>query len=194
MPTLVELTAQIVASNASGSSMTPEELVKSLQQVHATLKALETGDTIPVESLPSVEPPRMTIKQAFKKDEVICFICNKGFKTLKRHLAVAHDMKPGQYRKEYGIPSTQSLAAKSYVESRRQMAIDKGLGDGLAKARATKKAEIELGKAALPVVTVNAPVPVVKKKPVVPDKVEILTDPAKVKKTSSVKSAPKSKK
>jgi len=61
-------------------------------------------------------------------------------KTLARHLKTAHDLKPGQYRKQFGIPSSQSLAARSYSESRRQLAIDRGLGEGLAKARAARKA------------------------------------------------------
>jgi len=65
-------------------------------------------------------------------------ICGKAMKTLTRHLKTAHDLKPGQYRKQFGIPSKQSLAAKSYSESRRQMAIDRGLGDKLALARAAR--------------------------------------------------------
>lgn len=46
--------------------------------------------------------PQLTIKQAFKKDEVICMICNKEFKTLKRHLTMSHQLKPGEYRKQFG--------------------------------------------------------------------------------------------
>ncbi|MHB1400351.1 MAG: MucR family transcriptional regulator, partial [Trichloromonadaceae bacterium] len=38
------------------------------------------------------------------------------------------------------IPRTQPLAAKAYSESRRQMAIEKDLGAGLAKARAARGA------------------------------------------------------
>jgi predicted transcriptional regulator len=69
-------------------------------------------------------------------------------KTLTRHLKTAHDLKPGQYRKQFGIPSTQSLAAKNYSESRRQMAIDRGLGDKLAAARAARKPAAPKAKAA----------------------------------------------
>lgn len=54
---------------------------------------------------------------------------------MTRHLKTAHDLEPGQHRKQFGIPGSQSLAAKSYSGSRRQMAIDRGLGEGLAKAR-----------------------------------------------------------
>ncbi len=66
-------------------------------------------------------------------------ICGKEMKTLARHLKTAHGMKPSEYRKQFEIPRTQPLAARSYSESRRQMAVDRGLGDNLAKARAARK-------------------------------------------------------
>jgi len=99
-------------------------------------------------------------------------ICNKGgFKTLTRHLTTAHNLKPGQYRKQFNIPSTQKLAAKSYSEERSKAAIDRGMVDILAKAREKRMANIEAKKAAVPAVRVKAPVPAVKKKATVPAKV-----------------------
>jgi predicted transcriptional regulator len=174
MPTLIELTAAIVSAHVSNNQMTSDEILQELQKVHASLKALEAGLPIAVGTATSTEAPRLSIKQAFKKDEVICLVCGKGgFKTLKRHLGQAHDLKPGQYRKQFGIPSTQSLAAKSYSESRRQVALDNNLADGLAKARAAKKA------AAVPIVKVIAPVPAVKQKATVTAVRKKATVPAK---------------
>jgi predicted transcriptional regulator len=64
--------------------------------------------------------PTLTLKEAFRKNEIVCLICGKGgFKTLARHLSTAHDMKPGAYRKQFGIPSKQVLAAKSHSVDRR---------------------------------------------------------------------------
>lgn len=126
-------------------------------------------------------------------------VCGKGgFKTLKRHLGQAHDLKPGQYRKQFGIPFSQKLAAKSYSESRRQVAIDNKLGEGLAKYRADKKKS-----AAVPIVKVKAPVPMVKEKALlpavrakaaVPAKIEVAKAPVKANKPSGEKPAPKAKK
>lgn len=136
MPSLLELTAQIVSAHISIKSMSSDKLIQEIQDIHASLKSID--------SCLVIEPKtskQLTIKQAFKKDEVICMICGKGgFKTLKRHLAQAHDLKPGQYRKQFNIPSSISLTAKSYSESRKKMAIDKGLGEGLASARAVRAA------------------------------------------------------
>jgi predicted transcriptional regulator len=132
---LIELAADIVIAHASTTEMTSDELNNEIRTVYATLKGLEQGES---QGAPGV--PAMTVKQAFKKDQVACMICGKtGLITLKRHLTTAHDMKPGQYRKQFSIPKDQPLAAKDYVEKRRQMALDKGLGENLAKARAAKK-------------------------------------------------------
>ena len=47
-------------------------------------------------------------------------------------------MKPGQYRKAFGIPVGTPLVAKNYSEARKKMALDLNLADGLAKARAAR--------------------------------------------------------
>jgi predicted transcriptional regulator len=164
MPTLIELTAQIVAAHAGNTQMTSEELFQDLQRVHASLMVLESGVSAEQE-----QTKQLTIKQAFKKDEVICMVCRKGgFKTLKKHLAIAHQLTPGQYRKQFGIPSSQSLAARSYSESRRQTAIESGLGENLAKAREIRAANMKRKKAAVPAVKIKPPVPAVKAKASVP--------------------------
>jgi len=168
MSTILELTASIVSAHVSNKQMTSDEMLQELQKVYESLKALEAGSPIGPEALASTETPKLSIKQAFKKDEVICMVCGKGgFKTLKRHLNQAHNLKPGQYRKQFGIPSTQSLSAKSYSESRRQTALDNNLADGLAKARAKKAGKT----ASVPMKTTKAPVPAVRKKAAVPAKV-----------------------
>jgi len=161
MSSLTELTAQIVAARVAKKDMSTEEFQQEMQMIYSFLKGVEEGSVQPSTLASSEEPkPQLTIKQAFKKDEVICMICNKGFKTLKRHLTMAHQLKPGEYRRQFGIPSSQSLAAKSYSESRRQMALEKGLGAGLASFRASEKAR----KGAIQAVKVKAPAPAVKAK------------------------------
>jgi predicted transcriptional regulator len=98
MPTLIELTTQIVSAHVSNNKMTALEMLQELQKVYASLKALKAGSPISIGSSTPTEAPKLTIKQAFKKDEVICMVCNKGgFKTLKRHLTMIHGLKPGEY-------------------------------------------------------------------------------------------------
>ena len=148
MATLCELAAQIVAAHAETTPMKVDELLKVIDDVFNALQSLESGK--PIETTTEVKSV-LTLKQAFKKDEVICMICGKGgMKTLTRHIKQAHDLKPGQYRKKFGIPRTQSLTAKNFSEARKKLAEERGLGDVLAKAR-EKRAAILKAKKATPV-------------------------------------------
>jgi hypothetical protein len=104
------------------------------------------------------------MKKAFQNDQVGCLVCGKtGFKTLTRHLKQAHDLKPGQYRKQFNIPSSQSLTAKNYSEARRKSANENNLAANLEKARAVKAAN---NKAAAKNSAVVAAAKPVKTKPV----------------------------
>ena len=148
MATLVELAAEIVSSHASATKLSTEELLQEIKKVYGTLKQLEGGVVETVLSAEEEQKPEITVRQAFKPNEVICMICGKGgMKTLARHLSQAHAMKPGEYKKQFGIPSKQPLAAKKFSEERRKMAQERGMADVLAKAREKRAANIQAKKA-----------------------------------------------
>lgn len=157
---LRELTAEIVIAHANMNALSSDDLLKELKAVYATLQGLQTGEIempdqepkkrgrkakIAAEAIAEEKPvippaPALTIEEAFKPDQVACMVCGKkGMVTLKRHLASAHNLKPGKYRKQFQIPKDQPLAATQYVEKRRQIALDRGLAEKLAAARAAKK-------------------------------------------------------
>ena len=148
MATIVEIAAQLVSSHAASTPMTSDELLAEITKVHAALKCLESCQSVTGAGTEEIKPT-LTLKEAFKKNEIVCLICGKGgFKTLARHLSIAHDMKPGAYKKQFGIPSKQVLAAKSYSEARRKGALEGGLADNLAKAREVRMGNIEAKKVA----------------------------------------------
>ena len=145
MATLLELAASIVESHASTTAMTTEDLLKEINLVYNSLKNLEAGVTVLAVAEENVST--ITAKQSIKPNEVICLICGKGgMKTLARHLSTAHNMKPGEYKRQFGIPSNQPLTAKKFSEARRKSAQDRGLGDNLAKAREVRMANIAAAK------------------------------------------------
>jgi predicted transcriptional regulator len=137
MATILEMAADIVAAHASTTNMTKEELVSELNDIYNALNRLEKGEVL-TEPAEEESGPAVSRKKAFGRDKIYCMICGKGMKTLARHLKTSHDMTASEYRKQFDIPRSQSLAAKSYSEKRRQMAIDRGLGEKLAKARAAR--------------------------------------------------------
>ena len=181
MATLLEMVKDIVAAHAQATPMTTGELISELQKVYATLQALETGTPVPPEVAALTEEavaPTLTLKQAFKKDEVICMVCGKGgMKVLTRHLSQVHQIKPGQYRKQFGIPKSQPLMSKSYAAKRKEIAAGMDLTGNLEKARAARQGNTAnlpavKHKAPVPAKRVKAAVPAIRKKAGVPVKVE----------------------
>jgi len=154
---LVELTAGIVSSHAVGTEMSSDELIQEITRVFATLKKLET-DSAALETAPAPGAPLLTMKKAFQNDQVGCLVCGKtGFKTLTRHLKQAHDLKPGQYRRQFNIPSSQSLTAKNYSEARRKSANENNLAANLEKARAVRAAKNKTAAKGKPAAVIAKP-------------------------------------
>jgi predicted transcriptional regulator len=195
---LVELTAGIVSSHAVGTEMSSDELIQEITRVFALLKKLETDGTA-LETAPAPGAPALTMKKAFQNDQVGCLVCGKsGFKTLTRHLKQSHDLKPGQYRKQFNIPSSQSLTAKNYSEARRKSANENNLAANLEKARAVRAAKNKTAVKSTPAEVVAKPVksaPVKSAKPVKaakPAKAAKPVKPAKPAKPAKLKT-PKAK-
>jgi predicted transcriptional regulator len=149
-PSLLELAVNIVSSHASVSEMSTEELLLEIQKVHATLQKIEGGVVQEDTTVPEQQKVQaMSLKKAFQADQVFCMVCGKGgMKTLARHLAQAHNMKPGEYRKQFNISREQPLTARNFSESRKKMAQERGLAENLAKARAVRAAKIKAEKSA----------------------------------------------
>jgi predicted transcriptional regulator len=140
MATLLEMAKEIVAAHAQTTTLTTDELIQEIHQIHAVLQQLESGAS--PEASPSEAASAalsLTVKQAFKTNEVVCMICGKGgMKTLTRHLNQAHQVKPSQYRRQFGIPKSQPLMSRKYAETRKQIAATMDLGANLEKARAAR--------------------------------------------------------
>ena len=92
----------------------------------------------------------MSVEDSFRDDEIICLICGRGgMKTLARHLNFIHNLKPGAYRKLFGIQGKLPLTAKNYGQMRRDFVKLKKSADFLPKARAARAAKLS-GKATAP--------------------------------------------
>ena len=147
MATLLEMTADIVASHARTAPMTTDDIIQELKKVYAALQSIETGVPAEAQSADEGAAPALTVKQAFKTNEVVCMLCGKGgMKTLTRHLNQAHQMKPSHYRKQFNIPKTQPLMSKSYALKRKEIAAGMDLGANLSKAREARQINLQKGK------------------------------------------------
>jgi predicted transcriptional regulator len=141
---LLSLTAEIVSAHASTNELTQEALITEIGHVFAKLASLAgTEGTVEIAieagaaSAQEIKPA-VPLAAAFGADKVFCMVCGAGMKTLKRHLSAAHGMKPGQYRKQFGIPAGTLLVASKYSEARKEMAKGLNLAERLQKARAAR--------------------------------------------------------
>jgi len=132
---LLELTADIVSAHASVNEMGSDKLLEEVQSVFKTLESLAGSESTEVEAVGQDDKPAIQVSKAFGADKVGCCVCGKWFTTLKKHLAVSHNMTPKEYRKKYDIPSKTPLVARKYSEAKKRIAQEKGLAEKLAEGR-----------------------------------------------------------
>jgi predicted transcriptional regulator len=110
---LVALSADIVSAFVAHNNIPITDLAGLIASTHATLSGLGKKDTAP-ESEKLV--PAVTIKKSISADYLICLEDGKKFKSLKRHLRVAFNMTPAEYRARWNcrmitrwlLPTTQN--------------------------------------------------------------------------------------
>ena len=132
---LVELTTEIVSSHASVNEMSREELLEEIQEVFQKLNALVGVEGEAVEGVSAEVKPAIPLNAAFGAEQVFCMECGKGFTTLKKHLAVSHNLSPKEYRKKFNIPTKTPLVARNYSEAKKKIAQKLGLAEKLAAGR-----------------------------------------------------------
>ena len=124
---LVELTAEIVSSFVSNNNVHVGDVPTVISSVHAALAALQSGKPTAEPERPKVEPA-VSIRASVKPDAITCLYCGKKQRTLKRHLATAHNTTPSEYRETFGLKPDYPMVAPAYSDQRREMAVSLGLG------------------------------------------------------------------
>lgn len=132
---LVELTTEIVSAHASVNEMSREELLDEIQDVFRKLNGLVGVEGEAAGDDPAEVRPAIPLNAAFGAEQVFCMECGKGFTTLKKHLAVSHNLTPKDYRKKFKVPAKTPLVARNYSESKKRIAQKLGLAEKLAAGR-----------------------------------------------------------
>jgi predicted transcriptional regulator len=122
---LVELTAEIVSAYVSNNPLSVSEVSNVIMSVAANLSSLASE---PAESAPARPEPAVAVRRSVSRDQITCLVCGGKHKVLKRHLAVAHQLTPAEYRERYGLKRDYPMAAPSYVQERAEIAKRIGLG------------------------------------------------------------------
>ena len=133
---VASLTAEIVSAYVSNNETALSDVAALITAVAGQLSRIGTAPE-PVE----VEKPEpaVPIRRSIQRDRLLCLVCGKPQKVLKRHLAVRHDLTPAQYRERFGLKPDYPMAAPSYVQRRREVALQTGLGRLKKPARRPRK-------------------------------------------------------
>ncbi len=114
-----EMAADIVASYVGNNPMPVAKLPELIKTVYDVLAALEvSGEGAKAAKTPAVSPAK-SVGRGF----VVCLEDGLRFKSMKRHLEVAHGLSPDEYRAKWQLSRDHPIVAPAY--SRRRSAIAK---------------------------------------------------------------------
>jgi len=133
---LAQLTADIVAAYVSHNQIAPTDVARLVTLVAGELNKAGTEAETPPEDKPE---PAVSPRRSVRQDHLVCLVCGRRQKMLKRHLAVAHDLSPAAYRERFGLRPDYPMAAPNYTQQRRELALEMGLGQPRQAARRRRK-------------------------------------------------------
>jgi predicted transcriptional regulator len=123
LPTIPGLTAAIVSAYVSHHSLATADVGRLVTTVAEELAGLGR-----VLAPPAVPQPAVPVRQSVKPDHLVCLVCGKPFKSLRRHLRTSHDLTPDSYRKMFELGRDYPMVAAASSEQRAAIARRSGLG------------------------------------------------------------------
>jgi predicted transcriptional regulator len=98
----------IVSSYVAKNGVAVDQVAGVIAMVHRTLSGL--GENAPA-ALPEPLRPAVPIRRSVQPDYVACLECGFRAKILRRHLRVAHDLDPAEYRVPHPLEIAGGLPA-----------------------------------------------------------------------------------
>jgi predicted transcriptional regulator len=120
-----KLTTEIVVAYVTKNTIAPADLGGLIGAVGLALGILGRGSTGPAAAR---QEPAVPVRQSVRDDHLVCLVCGKRQKMLRRHLGVAHQLTPQAYREQFGLKPNYPMTAPGYSRHRSEMAKRVGLG------------------------------------------------------------------
>jgi len=138
-----EMAAEIVAAYVGRNPMPAAEVPELIKSVYDVPAALElSGDGPKPGKKPAVSPTK-SVGRGF----VVCLEDGLRFKSMKRHLDVAHGMSPEAYRAKWHLAKDHPIVAPTYSKRRSKIAKQAKLGQRIKlKAGRAVKASGRTGR------------------------------------------------
>ena len=123
--TLAEVTAEIVSAYVSHNKIAPADVATLITSVASQMARIGSEPEAPREEKAE---PAVSVRRSIQPDRLICLVCGKAQKVLKRHLAVKHGLTPAEYRARFELRPDYPMIAPAYAQQRREVALKLGLG------------------------------------------------------------------
>jgi predicted transcriptional regulator len=134
--TLAEMTSEIVSAYASHNQLATSELATLVGAVAGELRKVGVR---PAEQETVKPEPAVSVRRSIASEHLVCLICGKKQKLLKRHLSTEHSLTPEQYRAMFQLKADYPMAAPNYALQRRELALKIGLGHPTKPASKPKR-------------------------------------------------------
>jgi predicted transcriptional regulator len=141
---LAQLTAKIVSAYVSNNEIALSDVTTLIAAVGSQMAKVGAAVKLPAEEKPE---PAVPVRRSLRPDHLVCLICGKKQKLLKRHLAVEHGLTPDEYRQRLGLKPDYPMVAPNYAQQRRELALSIGLGRPKKPARRRQKSTARPAKA-----------------------------------------------
>ena len=126
-PSLVVMTAEIVANYVAGNRVSVGELNGLIRSVHLALDGVAKGQASEAQAPEVTRATAGKIRKSITEAGLISFEDGKIYQTLKRHLT-GRGLTLAQYREKWGLPSDYPATAPGYAARRSELAKAIGLG------------------------------------------------------------------
>lgn len=120
---ITEQTAEIVSAYVRCNNVATADFHRLVVTVAETLSGLGQE----AEPAAKIEPA-VPVEQSIRRDRLVCLVCGKPFKSLRRHLNTAHGLTAEAYRALFALPHHYPMVAAASSEARAAMARHSGLG------------------------------------------------------------------
>jgi predicted transcriptional regulator len=122
---IAEFTAEIVTAYVAYHRLRVTDVSHVINLVGSELAALATNSEPAELKKPQ---PVVSVRRSVRPDHLVCLVCGKEQKLLKRHLSGEHQLTPEEYREKFGLKSDYPMVAPNYAQQRRELALSIGLG------------------------------------------------------------------
>lgn len=118
---LREHTATIVAAYLRNNPLPADQLGPFIESIHQALAEAAATPADLETDRPEIEPP-LPIEDSYGPDYMVCLDCGTTMLRLQRHIALAHNLTPDQYRERWGLPDSYPMNAPLSLLRSRQFA------------------------------------------------------------------------